>query len=365
MERVLSKKINFLNENFGYEIVIVTVEQMGQQNFFHLNPAIVQYNLDVNFNGHFSENLLKKTFLHKKKLRKYKKTVTQIIAKEQPDVCISTFGKDIEFITKLNDKSRKIGEVHFSKNFREQFLTARKNNVLWKYLGKIRTSQLIQSTKKLDKLVVLTKADEKNWQKTNNNIVQIYNPNPLTTFEKSDCENKKVIAVGRLDAQKGYDYLIETWKIVAQQHSDWILDIWGDGELREKLAKQIVKSKLENQVFLRGTTTDIENKYLESSFYVMTSRYEGFPMVLIEAMSCGLPCVSFDCQWGPNEIINNGENGFLVPLGDSEQLAEKINLLITDGKLRKRMSENAKKTAENYEIGKIMEQWNDLFLSLK
>jgi glycosyltransferase involved in cell wall biosynthesis len=364
IERVLTTKINYLADILQYNIVIVTTEQMNRHVFFPLSEKIKLYHLDIDFDGDFNSNIFKRIILHQKKKQEYKGRAIEIIAIENPDICISTFSKEVEFICKLKDKSKKVGEIHFSKNFREQFLVAQKQNIFWKYAGKIRTFQLIKSAKKLDKLIVLTQADKIDWEKTNNNIVQIYNPNPLENQQKSNCVNKKAIAVGKLDVQKGFDILIDVWKNIAVKNSDWVLEIWGDGELRQKLTKQIDDNGLSNNILLKGRTNDVQNKYLESSFYIMTSRYEGLGMVLIEAMSCGLPCIAFDCQWGPGEIIKDGVNGFLVPMGDYKQMVECITTLINDEKLRQTMSEQAKLTSERFNLPVIMRQWDSLFKTL-
>lgn len=364
MERVLTAKINYLADILNFSVVVVTTEQLSKPLFFPLNDKVKLYHLDMDFNGHFNYQLFKKFIVHKYKIGEYRRKTVEIIAKEKPDICISTLGKEIEFIGKLKDKSKKIGEVHFTKQLNKNFLAVRKQSILWKYLGKIRTFQLIKSTQRLDKLVVLTKADMSDWQKTNKNVMQIYNPNVLKNLKTGNCTNKKVIAAGRLDVEKGFDILIDIWKNIAAKNPDWTLEIWGDGALRENLTKQIADNGLNNNVFLKGRTGEIQNKYIESSFYVMTSRYEGFPMVLIEAMSCGLPCISFDCRWGPGEIIEDNKNGFLVPVGNMKEMAERINTLIDSEQLRQKMSEQAKLTAEKFNLHKIMNQWDNLFKSI-
>lgn len=187
---------------------------------------------------------------------------------------------------------------------------------------------------------------------------------PFYPEEFSKCENKKIISVGRLDSQKGYDILIDVWNIISKKYPDWVLEIYGDGPEKENLQNKINKLGLEKSFLLKGAVKDIQDKYLESSIYVMSSRYEGMPMVLLETMACGLPVISFDCPCGPKDIIKNNENGFIVKFGNIEQMAEKIEELIIDEEKRKLFGKNARKNIQRYSQDKIMNQWKELFEEL-
>jgi glycosyltransferase involved in cell wall biosynthesis len=232
-------------------------------------------------------------------------------------------------------------------------------------VGYIRTYQLKKVTGKLDKLVVLTNQDKEQWTRTHDNVVCIANPSPFKINQNSYfVDSKTVISVGRLDAQKGYDKLVDAWSIVKKSCPDWKLNIFGSGELYEFLNRRISSLALENNVDLKGVSSHIEKEYLSASFFVMSSLFEGLPMVLIEAATFGLPIVSYDCEWGPREIVNNGLNGYLVPAGDIEMLAARIIELINNPGLRIQMSENAKEASKNYELSIIMNQWKDLFENL-
>jgi len=364
MERVLTEKVNYLVDILGYDTTIVTTEQLGQTCFFPLSDEVKLINLNIDFNKHYNQNYLVRNIAHYKKLHLYKKDVQNIINNIKPDICISLCGKEIEFLYKLKNGIPKIAEIHFAMNIRKQFIMARKSGMFWEIVGNIRTAQLKKSIKYLDHLVVLTSQDKKQWPKSFNNITHIPNPNPLKGDQMSAVQNKRVIAVGKLDAQKGYDLLIEVWSIVAAKHPDWILDIYGQGEWQDFLYNKIKYLNLINKVNLKGISKNIEVEYLDSSIYVMSSRYEGFGMVLLEAMSCGLPVVSFDCQYGPGELIVDGENGFLIPPNDIKELADKLCFLIENLEIRKKMSIKAKEYSKKYEISKIMKQWDALFKSI-
>lgn len=364
MERILTAKINYLANLNKYELFVITTDQKGRPIKFPLDERIKLIHFDIDFDRHYNDNLIRKHLHHKKDIYIYKQKLIKIIDSEKIDVCISLGGKEIEFLSRLPVKCKKVAEMHFSMNFREQFLVSRHSGLIWKLLGKIRTQQLKKCTKKLDKLIVLTESDKKQWEKTHKNVEQISNFIPFDNTTVSNLEHKKVITVGRLDAQKGYDMLIDSWKYVATKHPDWELNIYGIGEWEKMLQDKINKYDLKNQVHLKGSSENIISKYVENSMYVMSSRYEGFPMVLIEAMSCGLPVVSFNCEFGPNEIIKNGVDGFLVENGNIIQLAERINALIENEILRKEMGEKAYLNAKRFSKEIIMKQWIELFESL-
>lgn len=364
MERVLTQKVNYLSNNLGYEISIVTTEQMDNACFYPISEKIDLLHLNIDFNKHYNKGIINKTYSHFKKLKLYRKLVEEIINENKPDLCISLCGKEIEFLSKIKTKVPKVAEIHFSMNYRKQFITSRKKGFIWALLGDIRTLQLKKATKNLDKLVVLTSQDKDQWKKTHRNIIQIPNPNPFDPRSSSKVQNKTVITVGRLDAQKGYDLLIDSWVFVAQKNPDWALNIFGKGEWEDLLLSKIKINKLENRVYLKGLSSQIEKEYESSSIFVMSSRYEGFGMVILEAMSFGLPVVSFNCQWGPSDLIQDGKNGFLVPPLDIKTLADKINYLIEHAIERKEMSINAIESSKKYQISEIMKQWDSLFNSL-
>ena len=167
--------------------------------------------------------------------------------------------------------------------------------------------------------------------------------------------------VGRYNNAKGYDYLIPAWSIVYKRHSDWKLHVYGSGELKDQVIKLIKECHLETGIILHDPTDNIVERYLESSICVLSSRYEGFSMVLLEGMSCGVPFVSFDCPHGPHNIISNCEDGLLVEYLNSQALADGICKLIEDENLRKRLGNNARKNIQRYSQIEVMKLWENLF----
>lgn len=359
MERVLTIKANYLASH-GYEVIIVTTEG-GEKPFFELNSKVKLVNFSLHFDNHFDSSILKKYFLHKKLIKRYIKLLDEFLQQNNVDICVSMCGKEIEFLSKLKCNCAKIAEFHSMQNYRAQILLSQHSGFIWRIIGNYLTCDFVRSTRKVEKFVVLTKEDAMQWRKTNNNIEQIYNPSPISPKGIPALKEKRFIAVGRLDAGKGYDYLIEAWSLVAKQHPDWRLDIFGQGDSYDKILKDIQQRNLSSTVKLCGTTKNITDEYYNSSGFVMTSRYEGFPMALIEAATCGLPLVAFDCKTGPKEIIYEGVNGFLIPMGDVKVLAEKICLLIDSQNKRIYMGRNAMELAKEYSIDNIMAHWIQLF----
>lgn len=363
MERILTDKINFLVENCNYNITIVTTDQSSKPFFFRLSEKVCVVNFDLNFNDVFTFGYYKKFIETNRKLKKYKILLLELINTNKIDICISTGGKELEFFQTLNISSKKILEIHFSKYFRKQFITSRNSSLISKIIGEIRTWQLMQQTKKLDKVIVITKSDEYEWKKTHQNITQIYNFTSISSDTNINYNNKVVIAVGRLDAQKGFDLLIDSWALAKSDLGSWQLHIYGQGEWKEMLENKIIENHLEKNIFLKGVTTDIKAKFEESSFFVFTSRYEGFGLVLAEAMSLGLPAISFNCEQGPSEILNE-KSGFLVELYDIEKFSEYLILLTANATLREQMGIEAKKVSLKFSQNEIMKQWDNLLNTL-
>ena len=210
------------------------------------------------------------------------------------------------------------------------------------------------------KVIVLTKKDKEYFQKNLKNVECIPNFTSYISDKTSQLNNKVLISVGRLEEQKGYDILINICSKFLSKYPEWKLKIFGEGNLKEKLQNQIEKSNLKNQVLLMGTTDRIEQEYLNSDIYIMSSRFEGFPMVLLEATSYSLPIISFDCPSGPSDIVEDGINGFLIRNFNEKEMLEKIEILMNDEKLRKEMSKNCKEKIEKFSKEKILEKWRKI-----
>ena len=361
MERVVTLKANYFAEVYGYEVVIILTDGKDKKPFYSLSPLVRIINLDINYDELYGKSFLKKTVLYLKKQRIFKNRLRDCLFNLKPDISISTLRREINFFNSIKDGSIKIGEIHFSKANYRDFKGEKIINIVQKLIAFFWMRQLIYQLKKLDRFITLTEEDKMLWTELKN--VQTIN-NPLSFFPDrfSQCGNKQIIAAGRYVPQKGFDLLIEAWDLVEKKHPDWKLLIFGDGD-RKLLENIIIKNNLQN-CYLKHSTNDIASEFINSSIYVLSSRFEGFGMVIIEAMVCGVPPIAFDCPCGPKDIINNLKDGILVNSGDINELAEKICFLIENEDIRKDMGSNARKNAERFKIEHIAEQWKLLFEEL-
>jgi glycosyltransferase involved in cell wall biosynthesis len=223
--------------------------------------------------------------------------------------------------------------------------------------------QIARHYPKLDVVSVLTERDAEDYRAFLGGRVQVVRvPNAapdLGTPRVGDA--KIVVAAGRLTRQKGFDLLIDAYAQVAHRYPDWQLHIYGAGEERGRLLAQILRLGLERQVRLMGYSANLSEQMSQAALYVMSSRVEGFPMVLLEAMAVGLPVVSFDCPNGPADLVRQGTNGVLVRAGDVGGLADALCAVMADTGRRERMGEAARATAREYDIGRISHRWETLF----
>ena len=362
MERVLIIKANYLAEKMAYDVSIVTTEQMGRPVFYPVSAKVHLYHLDIGIYVNFGkENYLQKVSSRFLKIREYRKALEKLLRELSPDITISTLGIDIDFLDKLRDGSIRLGELHFPGNYRVLMAYKMYSSFIPIFVEKIRTRLLKVKCRKLARLIVLTKEEKEYWEGANN--VEII-PNALSYYpeEISACTSKKAIAVGRLVYEKGFDQLIEVWRIVHKKYPDWTLSIFGQGDQKEKLLKQIRQYGLDAVIKIQDPVKEIYPQFLEHSIMLFPSRFlDALPMVLIEAMSCGLPLVAFDAPCGPKDIITDGKNGFLVPSGRIELFAEKICTLIESKELRQAMGNSAQRMSFDYQEDKIMSQWVRLF----
>lgn len=358
MERVLTNKANYLARH-GYEIVVVTTDQRGAQPFFPLEPSIRCIDLGINYDENNGKSFLNKLLHYPVKQALHRKRLKAVLMKERPNVTVSMFNNDAGFIPSIKDGSAKLLEIHFSKFKRLQY--GRKG--LWRLADRWRSKQDEKTVRKFDRFVVLTEEDKAYWGNLPNIMVI---PNAISGIPAGTAllENKRVIAVGRYTYQKGFERLVDAWHLLASRFPDWKLDIIGDGEERPLLEQRIRSYGLERQVTLTRPTQEIGKVYMEASILASSSRYEGLPMVLLEAQAFGLPIVAFQCKCGPKDIVSDGMNGYLVPEGDTAGMAQRLETLMKDVTLRKRMGLKAKESASRFNEEAIMEKWMNTFQTL-
>lgn len=361
MERVLLNKVSYLVRKKGWNVTIVTTDQKGRPPFYPFPEKIRMIDLDINYADDNEKNVLLKIYGYLKRKKKHKRKLTALLEKERADIVVSLYPSEASFIPDIKDGSKKVLELHFCKFFRLQY---RRSGLLG-LIDRLRTKQDEKIARRFDKFVVLTNEDRKYWGAIPN-IEVISNAAMPMGDNLSDGSVKRVIAVGRLDYQKGFDRLIQAWQIV-QEHEpfkDWELDIFGQGEWQEMLQQMIDKVGLSHNTHINQPTNAIGKEYANSSLIVMTSNYEGFGMVLVEAMACGVPAIAFDCKCGPKDIIDNGINGLLVKDGDITGLAEAMMKLMANKDYRKLLSNNARKVTDIYSEEAVMNKWIKLFTSL-
>lgn len=359
VERVLTIKANYFAEHYEYDITIILTEGKDKQFFYPLSPKIKVINLDINFEELWGYSFIKKIFVYLKKQRLYKKMVAAELMRLHPDITISLLRREINFLTDIKDGSKKIGELHVNRaNYRN--FESGDSNFFKNLFAKFWMRSLVFKLKKLDEFVVLTNEDRQSWPELSNISVI---PDPLSFVPAcvSNLTEKRVIAVGRYVYQKGFDLLLQAWSKIEKQYPDWQLVIYGDGNRTpyEMLVRQLGID--DSRCHLKGPTTNIQQEYANSSLFVFSSRFEGFGMVLVEAMACGLPVVSFACPCGPKDIISDGEDGLLVEKGHVDAMADGLSRMMSDEQLRISMSQAARRNVKRFSIEQIAECWKMMF----
>lgn len=361
MGQVLSCKVNYLAEHTDWQIYVVLTERPDLPFYYKLAPNIKFVNFDINYDELDTMPLHKKIRAYRKKQAVYKQKLTSYLMEVKADITVSIIRREINFINDIPDGSIKIGEIHFAKpdyrrvdkpylpGFVNRWITNKWQNMLVRQLGR------------LDKFVVLTEEDAGYWDKLTNKVVI---PNPLTKYPpenvRADWKNKIAISVGRYDYQKGFDMLIEAWTVIADKHPDWKLKIYGPGN-NNLYQEQADGLGLHENVQCMGVTDNVYNEMANASIYVLSSRYEGFGLVLIEAMAVGLPCVAFSCPAGPKDIISDRQDGLLVEKKNVSKLADAICYLIEHENEREEYARQAIINSERYRIENIMQKWISLF----
>lgn len=298
--------------------------------------------------------------------RRHAVALRNVLDELKPDIVISVGQSEKFMIPRLsrNRPWKTVREFHYSGTYRKDYARLQ---------GGLR-ARLVAAVSDFyefglgqgsyDATVVLTRQDrEENWR-GKYGVHVIPNPCILRPERSAALECRRAAAVGRLVPVKGFDLLIQAWEKVAAVHPEWELDIWGDGPERGALERLVREKGLQGKVFLRGVTGDVQGRLLQSSMLVFSSLFEGFGMVLVEAMACGVPCVAFECPCGPRDVISPEVDGLLVPPGDVEQLSLAIIRLMEQPELRRSMGAAAREKAAHYALDAMAAHWMDLFREL-
>ncbi len=349
MERMLSVVANVLCAD--YDVTVITAFNNGRPDFFGFDKGVRRVDLSIK----------RDDFAPRRQKQEYKVRLERYLVDNPQDVTISLGSLEYFFLPVLKDGSKKVLWFHFALNYDVMTCHVSRLRAVNRLVGTLKTYRRLWLARRYDHVVCLSKEDLKRWRRHVSNVSQIYNPITITKTKNPDYSARRVIAVGRLDDQKGFDYLIEAWKLVSERFPDWALDIYGEGDLRESLQRQIDGLGLSGCVLLKGRTQNISKEYAQHSIMVLSSRFEGFVLVLGEASVCALPQVSFNCQSGPSEIIEDHKNGILVKrVGDIQGLASALGELMSNEDVRRRMGQHAEQLSYRFALPEIIRQWREL-----
>lgn len=343
-ERAVINLANNLHAN-GHRVSLVSVCTKEGEPSFQVEKGIEVHHLGIRLYG----NALARKTVYFKAYRRIK----ALYKKREPVLLIGTNIFINTILSQISNRGRifTIGCEHISYDIARP-ITKRMRGFL--YSG-------------LDAVVALTKRDQQSFEailRGRSKAYVIPNQVSFTTVQRDATTHKQMLAIGRLTYQKGFEFMIEDASRVLRERPDWKLIIVGDGENESMLRKEIASRNMESQIEIHPSTPEIRKYYESSAIYLMTSRFEGLPMVLLEAEAYALPIISYDCPTGPRELIETGRNGFLVPMEAHEDFADKLRLLMDDETLRKKMGQESELMVKSYSPANIYECWKKLFVEI-
>lgn len=369
VSRVLSALASRLSEE--YDVTVATFENRTceDRKKYNLSPNVKVNFLEASYKKYFIRRAIHKinqktgllTIVNSSKLwdgvyipEKLKKIWCEYIRKKHFDVVIGVQGKFSYILGSISNRipCKTIGWQH---NSYEAYFEQPGRNYYWNqdYLFE-------KYIPKLDYYVVLNEHDERMLrEKKGIDAITIYNPRSFISDEKSNVTEKRFLGVGGLRPAKGFDLLIESFEEFARNDSEWILDIYGDGDERDHLQKMIDEKKLGTRVRLKGVTEDVRTEMLKSSALLLSSRWEGMPMVVLEALETGIPVISYNIT-AIEPLITNGIEGYVVNKFDTNEYAEAMKRLSDSPETRKRMGRNAAEKSEQFDINRIVDCWKKI-----
>lgn len=352
IEKVLSQKANYLAEVAGDDVIIVTCSQQNKLPVYAFSGKIKMIDMEINYeNG--------KSYFHPDNLFKipqHRTALKNIMRQIQPDIVIScSFGPDFYFLPFLEKQIPKIKEFHSSRFFGQYELHSLKAKLL-NFL-----STFVE--KKYDQLVVLNETERTFFE--HDNVTVIGNP-AERSGEKVNTSAKKIMAAGRISPVKNFGDLIDAFARVQIQFPEWELHFFGEDYLgtQQKLQHQIDGYGLEGCIAFCGSVSDLKKEMQNYSIYAMTSETECFPMVLLESLAVGMPVISYDCPTGPQHILKNEDDSFLVPYKNLDIFTEKLQQLMQSETLRREMGRKGIENVSRFRIEKVMQQWKNLYIFL-
>ena len=343
-ENIITQKANSLATEYGHDVLIVSIYKDERPVSYSLAKGVRLISLNIPFVPK-NCNAIRKNINRIRMLLCLLKRFQKVVDVEQPDIIFYTLSLGALLLPFCRTQAKKVYESHTARQFTPYH------------------SFFYPMERSADAIVCLTHGDAQNYKRTKHVcVIPNFIEQPKRSVAHYGC--KKAIAVGRLEDQKGFDILINCWKRVAELHPDWHLDIYGEGPRHNDLQQQIDRLQLNEQITLCGRTNNIMEAYPEYSLHIMSSRYEGQGITLIEAQACGLPSVVFDFKFGAADIVQNGHNGIIVPQGDCKAFSEAICSMMSSEDMRKEYGRNALETSKQYFKDNIFNKWIELINSL-
>jgi len=352
IERVLVDKMNYLSAQYGYDVFLITTDQGGHPVPYHLEESIKWEDMGILFYQQYQYSGVRRLIKLMQLMRLFERKLSERLHTIRPDIIVATTANYIDLccITKVKGEIPLVVESHSicQQVIGRKTLQGLFHHIMYRFC--LRKAYVI---------VALTDNDASDWRRYFPHVTAIQDIVNINKDNVSSLKNKRVIFVGRFDYQKRPMEMIRIWQKVFSEHSDWQLDIYGDGEQRHDLLA--IANALNMNIHVYPPTSNIFECYRESSILVSTSLFEPFGLVIPEAMSCGLPIVAYDCPYGPAAIISDGVDGFLIRNRDAKAFSEKICLLMEDRDMRVKMGQAAITSSQRYQPDMIMQKWKSLF----
>lgn len=354
IERILVEKMNYLSKVYGMNVYLLTSDQ-GQHSIpYYLEDCVNREDLGINFHHKYRYGMFKRLWVGYQKIVHYERLLRSRIQMIKPDIIVCTTSDPVKSIIKVKGSIPLVIESH-------SIFVRTINQGKVRFLRTINRFKFLKAISRAQTIVTLTEGDAAEWRKYHHNVVVIPNFIHKDSGEQASLESKHVIFVGRYDYQKRVQDAIQIWEEVCKRFPDWILDIYGEGEMKDEIERKVAYM---GNVIMHQPTDKIYDCYRSSSVLILTSLFEPFGLVMPEAMSCGLPVVAYDCPYGPAEIITDGQNGFLVKDRDAEAFVDKICLLMSNQELRERFGEAGRLSSMRFGADEIMLKWKSLFFQL-
>ena len=363
-ERVLTDKANYLSEHGGHQIMLVSYEQGTHPLPYELHPSVKYEDLDCRFFTLSRYSVLIRLYHYYRLRHKFESSLRKLASDFHPDVVVLASDWQTLTTSVLHAVSPTpvIAEFHNAYDYIMRKVGVSENKLMAEIIRCFHW-QTLKHLGECAKMVVLTESDARCWRRHFGNVCVI--PNPVTFYPNAIDDVTKdpgrIIFVGRFNHEKRVDRLVIAFSKLAVRYPHWHVDIFGEGNEKKLIEQLISDYNLGGRVIIHNPTKTIFEEYKRSEMLVLCSEHEARPLVLVEAMACGIPCVSLDCPYGPREIITDGVTGLLARDGDVKDLAVKMEWLMTHNEERREMGLRAREEAAKYKMSVIMQEWINLY----